>query len=238
MKKIFPRCLGLLTTTFLVWPALFSNQSALAEQNVPVFVSTLLSRSSTSSINLTAREHYLYVSSATDINIRFQSDQPHPIFLQLDKDLVNQDGVVLIPANTANIMAHIRLSGGTAQIIAEKILIEGIEMSIEASSEPVPAQIRETRSEAEKMNHFLAYATPIGRASGAFLFEDQQVGEFVSGAVPFILGALFIDADVEQTIQLPANQSIPLKLNMPISLPADIAYTVHGESFFSVRPTP
>ncbi|MEN8447149.1 MAG: hypothetical protein ABG776_19290 [Cyanobacteria bacterium J06555_13] len=236
MKNTFSRCLWLLTTTTLALSHPGLSQPVFAEQNEIIPVSTLLTASPATTTDLIAREQYLYVSSPQDIDIQFQGDQPYPILLQLDRALVNDDGTVLIPKG-ADIMAQLRLNNGTTQIVAEKILIEGMGVAIQASSQPIPVQSQETRSEADKITNFVTYAAPISDGASGLLFEDPQVGGFVSSAMPYLLAALFIDADIEHTIHFPANQSILLKLNTPVALPADIARAVHGDSFFSTHLT-
>lgn len=209
MKPFLANCLSTLTLLLSL------TTTVAAEELSPPF--PIVTQSTEANI---ARDQRLYVTLPTGLTAQFQNNQTHTLLMTMERPLVNHAGQTLIPAG-ADIEATLTLTGDGAQIIANYILIEGLEIPIQAHSHPIPIQERVTRSTQEKVSEMLFYTRPLGHGIGGLAFDEPNAGEVVGTLLPLLIGSLFIEPDVQRGAYIP-EQSYPLMIQTPIEVPAYI----------------
>lgn len=167
-----------------------------------------------------ARDQRLYVANPTAFSVQFQRDHDYTLFLKLTRPLVNVAGDLLVPAG-ADVEVVLSLTEDGAQLTAHYILVEGLEIPVSAHSHFLPAQERIVRSTDEKITSILTYTRPIGHGIGGMAFDEPNMGELAGTVLPLILGALFVEPDIEQGAYIP-QQSFPLRISTPIEVPENV----------------
>lgn len=242
MKSLFAKSIGLLTATSVVLLSTLSAQSAQANPEALSSQSgSLLTEKSQSFGSLIARETHLFVSSPYEETIRFQGDHAHSLILRLERPLYNYSGDIVVPAGIDIIAQVSRTDDGRAKIVATSLLIEGMEVKLEAVSAPLSVQEVEIRSAAETAQDFNSRYGMAFNVAGDVLFnEDDNMNTLVSNVAPLV-GSMFSRAEVEKLTVIPKDRPILLALSERLIIPVEIAQAMQNGStgaaqFASAQP--
>ncbi|NEZ58710.1 hypothetical protein [Adonisia turfae] len=212
-----------LSISLLCLLSLFSPIAALIPTRAALAGETIINSA------FVARDQRLSVSNPNVIAIRFKGKHTPTVSWTLAESLKDHRGGVLIPAG-AEIPGSLELTDEPegARIVARYIIVEGMEVPIEASGYILPVESQVTRTKAEKITEFMAYTRPAGYTLGQMLFDDAQLGEMIGTLLPILAGSLFMRDSVERAIYIPQNQKFSLKIETPIALTNEVAQILHG----------
>ena len=208
---------------------LFAFLSVFSFFSISSFNNLALANEKSVARTYTVREQRLKVANPSMVAMRFRGDYSPNVPWILAEPLTDWNGEELIPAG-AEVLGTIDLTEEGAEIVADYIIVEGMEIPVQASGYTLSVGSQVTRSQAEKIAEMMTYSRVVGIGLGKLLFDDPELGELLGGLGPVVWGLLFFESDIERVIHIPQMQTFSLKIETPIVLSPTIAQIAQGQN--------